>query len=78
MDDEEGSQRGLKSYREGTADEDDEWRQGGVGRDSTGHFKQDMPDDEVSEGILDLTGQFSTELRLVNGVPDMMLHTFTV
>ena len=64
VDNEEELQRGL-GHREGLTGEainESKWREGGVGGSSTGHIEQDAPDDEISEGILDLTEQFSQDL----------------
>lgn len=58
--------------------EEDAWRQGEVGRDSAGHIEMDAPDDEVSEGLLDLSEQFSADLRLERGVPKSMLHEYAL
>ena len=73
-------QRGLGHWEglTGEAVNESDWREGDVGGSSTGHIEQDMPDDEISEGILDLTEQFSQDLWFVDGVPDSMLHTFTL
>ena len=80
VDNEEELQRGL-GHQEGLTGEvvnESEWREGDVGGSSTGHIEQDVPDNEISEGILDLTEQFSQDLQFVDGVPDTMLHTFTL
>lgn len=58
------------------SNEDDIWRQGREDSGGRNSVQDDAPDDEVSEGILDLTEQFSADLRLVNGVPETMLFQF--
>lgn len=57
---------------------DDIWRQGGADASGTDNIEQDAPDDEISEGLLDLTEHFSADLRLVNGVPENMLYDFAL
>lgn len=54
----------------------DIWRQGEEGTTVNDSVYDDSPDDEVSEGLVDLTEQFSADLRLVNGVPEAMLFEF--
>ena len=64
VDNEEELQRGLGHW-EGLIGEvvnESEWREGDAGGSSTGHIEQDAPDNEISEGILDLTEQFSQDL----------------
>ena len=64
VDNKEELQRGL-GHQEGLTGEvvnESEWREGDVGGSFTGHIEQDMPDNEISEGILDLTKQFSQDL----------------
>ena len=64
VDNKEELQRGLGHW-EGLIGEvvnESGWREGDVGGSSTGHIEQDAPDDEISEGILDLTEQFSQDL----------------
>ena len=64
VDNKEELQRGLGHWEglTGEAVNESDWREGDVGGSSTGHIEQDMPDDEISEGILDLTEQFSQDL----------------
>lgn len=57
---------------------EDVWRQGGCDGGGAGHIEQDAPDDKVSEGLIDLTEQFSADLRLDNGVPATMLYEFAL
>lgn len=84
-----GIRRGASSFADSvesreemtTHDEvsaDDVWRQGRTDGSSMGHIEQDAPDDEISEGLLDLTEQFSADLRLVDTVPENMLYEFKV
>lgn len=83
MENAEGSRRGLVSddgeeVLRDKASEEDAWRQGESSKDSTGHIEQDAPDDEIAEDLIELSVQFSADLRLVRGVPKSMLHQFAL
>lgn len=72
----EGSSQGALAAQ--GESEDDIWRQGILGGNSAGGVQQDEPDDELSEGLLDVTERFSMDLRLVSGIPESMLYEFAV
>lgn len=83
MENTEGLRRGLVSddgeeVPGDKASEEDAWRQGESSKDSTGHIEQDTPDDEIAEDLIELSAQFSADLRLVRGVPQSMLHQFAL
>lgn len=58
--------------------EEDAWRQGESSKDSVGHIEQDAPDDEIADNLIELSTQFSADLKFVRGVPRSMLHEFTL
>ena len=60
------------------APEEDAWRQGKSSKDSTGHIAQDAPDDEIADNLIELSVQFSADLKFVHGVPRSTLHEFTL
>lgn len=83
MENTEGLRRGLVSddgeeVPGDKASEEDAWRQGESSKDSTGHIEQDTLDDEIAEDLIELSAQFSADLRLVRGVPQSMLHQFAL
>ena len=60
------------------APEEDAWRQGESSKDSMGNIEEDAPDDEIADNLIELSTQFSADLKFVRGVPRSMLHEFTL